>query len=224
MKVVTFYTPEYADEVAPWAAAIEHFGLEPWAKPIPNQGSWRLNCGYKALFMLECLQELREPCLWLDVDGRFEAQWDLDGTLNKHFDFAIWFIPNKAMRKQDIPGGPGSGHCGLASGTMWLNYTPMAEHFLKLWLLAEQGQGKFEQKVLGEVWYQDRPEKLRTHKFHQKYCKVDNAKWFEDEPDQVVIGHYQASRRLCRVANDNGVRVLKRQAARASARAESTAG
>lgn len=211
MRVVSYYSPEYEGEVGDWKTAVRRFGLEYFVEPIPNLGSWRLNCGYKPLFLINMLHKFQEPILWIDIDGRVEAAWDLDNVnANKRYDFAIWFIPNKAMHRNHIPLGPKTGNCGLAAGTMWFNNTVACKRFLALWLAAEHGQGNFEQQVLGEVWYRDRPKELRTLQLHQRYCKVDNARWFEDEPGEVVVGHYQASRRLRRVANENGQkRVLR---------------
>lgn len=198
MKVITFYTPEYLLQVDAWSWSVN--GLHDYhAFEVPTQGSWRLNCGMKPAFILDMLRTFHEPVLWVDVDGRFKRRWDLD--LDDTADFAIWFIPNKVMKRQHVPGGDREND-GLASGTMWFNYTEASLRFLENWKEIEDGQGNWEQQILGDVWYNHKPETLRTCQLPQQYCKVFDAPWFTDGEDHdTVIEHTQASRKLRKVVN-----------------------
>ena len=194
MIVTSFYSPEYAGEVEAFEEAAHSFGMMHNIVPIESKGSWRLNCGHKPKFLIDQLRLHQQPVLWVDIDGRFRREWNLE--LEADYDFAIWFIPYAKMRPMDVPGGSGTGNEGLASGTMWFNYTPMALRFLEIWAQEEHGQGAFEQQVLGEVWHQARPKGLRTYRLPQAYCKVFDVQWFKRVHNEVCIEHMQASRRL----------------------------
>ena len=198
MIITSFFTPNYSGEEAAFLSAAEKY-----ARPgdiiqvhaVDSRGSWRLNCGMKPAHILDVLVQGKQPVLWVDIDGRFRSAWDL----NLDVDFAAWFIPNRKMQPAHVPGGSGTGHDGIASGTMWFNHTDKAIEFLQSWFLAERGQGQWEQQILGEVWYKwdESGGGLKTKRLHQRYCKVFDCQWF-DGKGPVVIEHMQASRRLKR--------------------------
>lgn len=203
MKVISFYTEEYAGEAQPFLqSAIQH-GHEPLVRVMNSRKSWRLNCGLKVSFILECLMAAKEPVLWVDIDARFRAPFDLDAALwGQDVDFAAWFIPYAIMKPADVPGGPDTENDGIASGTLWFNWSDGARELLRQWQSTEKGQGTFEQKVLGEVWYSRarwwRGGELRTFRLPQRYCKVYDHDWVdgEEEGQSAVIEHMQASRKL----------------------------
>lgn len=195
MKIISFYTPTYEGEAKAFEESWQQFGYRPNVMDLQSAGSWRLNCGLKPAFVRDCLREFKEPVLWIDIDGRMRAPWDLN--LEESHDVAFWFIPHRVMKRPDVPHGAASGNDGIASGTMWWNYTPASLDFLDAWCEAEKGQGLWEQQILGEVWY-DRPvADLRTFRLHQRYCRVFDVPWFEGE-GEIVVEHMQASRRLKR--------------------------
>ena len=198
--VVSFYTPEYAHEYRPFAKSAKDFGYEVYTEQRNTQGTWRLNCGMKPRFLLEMFQKFSRPLLWLDIDARFRAPWDIAAIENR-CDFACWFIPHPRMRPIDIPGGRDKKRDGLASGTMFFNYTGPAVHLLDSWIETDHGQHKYEQMVLGEAWYDHRPEDLDTERLPQRYCKVFDSPWFGTEGGPIVIEHTQASRRLRRLVD-----------------------
>ena len=193
MKVIAFYTPEYKAEAKDWTFSCRAAGLDYFVREVPNQGSWRLNVGMKPAFIKKALRVFEEDVLWVDIDGRFKRDWDLD--LCKDFDFAAWFIPHKVMRS-GVPFGKESGNDGIASGTMWFNNSLYAIEFLRRWVELEDGQYRWGQQVLGELWHSNRPGDLRTFRLPHEYCKVFDRDWIERDHEPVVIEHYQASRRL----------------------------
>jgi hypothetical protein len=195
MMVVSFYTSEYAGEVKGFVEACNEHGMRHCVTAVESRRTWRLNVGRKPVFLLEQLALHKQPVLWVDIDGRFRRPFDLELNLTDR-DFGAWFIPNRKMRSADIPGGPNTGHDGIASGTMWFNYTPMSLRMLEIWVQEEHGQGKYGQKVLGEVWHYHRPDGLSTYRLPQEYCKVFDVPWFERDYEPVAIEHMQASRRL----------------------------
>ena len=71
--VISFYTVGtlYQLEVQNLIASCEEFGIEHRIEGIESKGSWELNCAYKPFFILEKLEELGRPVLWVDADGVF---------------------------------------------------------------------------------------------------------------------------------------------------------
>ena len=202
MIITSAFTPQYQLEEDEFLKSTEDnmgYGDTIDIRVWPCKGSWRLNCGQKPAHILDVLEQHKVPVLWVDIDGRFRKPFSLGGWLAQEFDFAAWFIPNKRMQKGHVPGGPDTGNDGIASGTMWFNYTPAALAWLRAWVDYEEGQGKYEQQIMGDLWYQLHGEGKAplTYRLPQQYCKVFDVPWFRRSEDHtVIIEHMQASRRL----------------------------
>jgi len=210
MIVTSAYTPRYRGEVKEFVdAASEHVGIGDTidVNEVPSRGSWRANCGIKPSYILKILQKHKQPVIWVDIDGRFRATFSIGGWLAQEYDFAVWFIPNDKMMPRNVPGGDPSND-GLASGTMWFNYTPQGIGWLEAWadyeanLMSgecEKYPSKFEQQDMGDLWYRRQAAKMgpKTYRLPQQYCKVFDVPWFSKaEEHKVVVEHMQASRRL----------------------------
>ena len=199
MRIVTFYTPRYAGEVEPWVESIRATGIPYHITIVDEQGSWRKNVGMKPQFMLDCLLLFKEPLLWIDIDGRVQGSLHDLGFAQLQYDFGAWFIPWDQMNARDRPGGAKTKNDGISSGTMFWNYTPAAIEFLALWIAAEDGQHRYGQIVLGEVWHAHDPaSSFRTWKMPQAWFKVFDRPWKRGESGPIIIEHFQASRRLRR--------------------------
>ena len=199
MIAVTFYTPLYAELVAEWQESVEQVGgLAGVAVNVVDRGSWRLNVGRKPSFLLRMLHAHHQPILWVDVDARFRSAWELN--LDGH-DFGAYMINASRMPTADKPFGK---YHGVASGTMYFAHTRSAFGFLKRWEDAEQGQHRYGQIVLGEVWHRVLARDLTTYQFPQRYCKVFDRPWYDGEEGPIVIEHLQASRKKRRKADGHG--------------------
>jgi len=210
MIVTSAYTPTYRGEVEPFVdAASAHVGIGDTidVNEVPDRLSWRKNCGIKPSYILKILQKHKQPVLWVDIDGRFRATFSIGGWLAQEYDFAIWFIPNHKMLPVNVPGDNRNNN-GLASGTMWFNYTPQGIDWLEAWadyeanLMSgecEKYPSKWEQQDMGDLWYRRQAAKRgpKTYRLPQQYCKVFDVPWFSKAEDHnVIIEHMQASRRL----------------------------
>ncbi len=191
MRVVSYFTPHYTECARDLRHDLDNLGIRHkiWAKP--SRGSWRLNCGMKARFILDELLD-GGPVLWLDADARVRAPIPEP----KDCDFAAWMIPARVMQPADQVAPDADG---IAAGSMYFADTPEALEFVERWVEVERGQGKFEQVVLTELFYRTQPERLRTLRWHQGYCKVFDAPWF-DGVQPLIVEHMQASRRLKHLA------------------------
>ncbi len=207
MIVTSAFTPQYRGEVKPFVdAASEHVGIGDTidVNEVEHRGSWRANCGVKPSYILKIIRKHKQPVLWVDIDGRFRATFSIGGWLAQEYDFAIWFIPNHKMLPKNVPGDDPNNN-GLASGTMWFNYTPQGIDWLEAWADYEENimkvgkPSKFEQQDMGDLWYRRQAAKRgpKTYRLPQAYCKVFDVQWFSKAEDHtLIIEHMQASRRL----------------------------
>lgn len=119
--VITFYTPtwEYATYAARLGQQCVDLGVPFYSKEYKPAENWLANTRIKPRFILESLQLLKRPVLWIDADGSLYKQ-PTYFVGNYPYDFA-------ARRKQ-IPDGR-IWHVG----TMFFNYTEKALTFLAAW-------------------------------------------------------------------------------------------
>ena len=204
MIIVSAFTQQYQGEVKPFIkAATENIGVGDQldVQLVPCQGSWRKNCGIKPSLILDMLLKHKQPVLWVDIDGRFRHIFSIGGWLAQEYDFGIWFIPNNKMSPSHVPGGCETND-GMASGTMWFNYSRASLAFIRAWVDHESSleqPSPWEQQDLGDLWYKLLAEKKapNTYRLPQAYCKVFDVPWCNKaEIHEVVIEHMQASRRL----------------------------
>ena len=212
ISVITFYTPEYNEEVIPWQRSCMEF-LNPKidlrqstnlvqypfiSYEKPSKGSWVHNCTMKADVIQEAHHDLRCGVVWTDVDARFKSPPTLFSKLDQ-YDFGCYWIPNVWNQKKNAhlrPWGADRGNEALAGGTMFFNNTAICIEMIEAWK-EECGKNPtvWEQQSLQKVWDRFDKKGLKTICFPQSYCKVFDAPWFEPK-SEIVIEHTQASRRL----------------------------
>lgn len=181
--IVSFYTQNtlYEKDALALKESCESWGLDYRIVGVPSFGKWYAHTCYKPIFLLQMMEELQRPILWLDADAKV-VQWPI---LFKDFqaDFSL--------RKLDhLP----KGHpCWLYTGTIYLNYTPAALDLLKAWALKskealEQKIYTVDQQLLIDVFDEER---LQFAPLPKGYAAI-----FEEEipEEELFIVHYQASR------------------------------
>lgn len=184
--IVSYYTENtgYEREVQNLISSCDDLRLTHQIEKITSLGSWEKNCCYKPYFLLEKLEELKQPILWVDADAVFLQQPNLFHHLPcdmalRSFDHLPLHHPSK-----------------IITGTLYLQNTQATKKLLTQW-------GKECQRLLqaqkGEVWDQIglRNAILSGHKAEivplpDSYCAIYDKKRAADQ--EVVILHYQASR------------------------------
>ena len=205
ISVVTFYTPEYAEEATAWRRSCGHHLLPEGAEHHPyksyerkNKGSWVHNCTMKAEVILDALNEGNGGVVWTDADARFKAFPKLFKQL-EDYDFACYWIPDVWNQPRNIklrPWGSDRGNEALAGGTLFFNNNQITKDLINDWRIeSEANPTRWEQQSLQKVWDKYDRKGLKTFNFPQGYCRVFDAPWFEPK-NEVVIEHTQASRRL----------------------------
>lgn len=84
-KIISFYTADYADEVAILKASLEKFNLPHDIELVSNKGNWKENAFYKIPFIIKKLKQYKHPLVWLDADAevlQYPIEFDnLEGIL-----------------------------------------------------------------------------------------------------------------------------------------------
>jgi hypothetical protein len=126
--IASFYTPtwEYPKHAARLRRECDGLGLKHHIEERPDTGTYLGNTRIKPIFLLETLDRIRQPLLWVDVDASIlrEPSIPMDGH--------DWRARLKHRRRTDR-----TWHVG----TLMLGNTRSTRAWLRLWIeyLDEQG-------------------------------------------------------------------------------------
>lgn len=67
--LISFYTPLYIPHANRLKASCDKFDIPHLIEALPCQGTWEENCAEKPNFILEKLNSLKTPVLWVDADA-----------------------------------------------------------------------------------------------------------------------------------------------------------
>ena len=186
--IVNFYTANtgYEAEARKLQESCRALNLEIYSEAVPSQGAWELNCAYKARFLLRVWEHTKRPVLWLDADAVVRRVPEL--LRGATCDFAV----HKVYGWQ------------FASGTVFLNQTRGAERLLRRWVERSAATPSVWDQVTLDLAWEDivREQPLETLWLPDNYTKIfDRPSQFG--PEEVVIEHFQASRRLKKEISGN---------------------
>ena len=195
--IVCYYTRDtlYQLEVQNLIASCEKWGLKYHVESIASLGSWEKNCSFKPFFLLEKLQQFQKPLFWVDADAEFVAspRW-LDV-----FDHDLAVRMNKNLA-DDHPSK-------VISNSFFVNATLAASNLLKAWgqecidsfLRPGRTEEVWDQMTLRDVILK-KGEIARVAALPLEYAAI--ADHPEDQQiKNIVIAHYQASRRFKQMIN-----------------------
>jgi len=149
---------------------------------VPDQGSWEENCCYKAEFILKKLLEHKKPVLWVDADAEIVQQ------LPETFDGTFGTIINHDLDETHAS--------KVISGVVYAEYCEEAVLIIKKWIAICKvfDSKEWDQIALREALKDEKPLALPLS-YYAVYDRVE-------EGDSPVIIHYQASRLLKKVCNN----------------------
>lgn len=175
---VSFHSgPGYAEEAAGLVKTLDAFGLPHDVRELPDAGTWEMNCGRKASFLLSMRQRHPgKPLVWLDADARVIRPPTLFDELTCDF-AAHWKDGDE-----------------LLSGTMFIGATEAAGELLEMWRIeCEQNPTEWDQRALQRIINRE-PARWSIERLPASYTAIFDAGMSENP----VIEHRQASRRLKR--------------------------
>lgn len=134
--LISFYTKdwEYPQHAKRLAAECEQVGIPHVIEELPSTGSYLKNTCMKPQFILDKLNELKSPVLWVDVDASIYKQFThpIDGV-----DFAAKKMAEHRKRTWHV-------------GTMWFDYNPAVLSFIEAWILNTGGLS--DESSLEKTW------------------------------------------------------------------------
>jgi hypothetical protein len=196
--IVCFYTKNtlYQLEVQNLIASCEKWGLEHHVEGISSLGSWERNCSYKPFFLMEKLEHFRRPLFWVDADAEFvkAPEWldvfdqDLAVRINTSLEDRH---PSKVM-----------------TGSFFINATRGAFEVLKSWgqecidsfLNPHRTEEVWDQIALRDVILRG-IEGVKIGSLPWSYITIAGSSHDEKTIQNVVIAHFQASRRFKKLIN-----------------------
>jgi hypothetical protein len=188
--VVSFYTEDspYQLEAMSLIASCNSHGIEAEVDGIPSEGSWERNCAIKPFFIRKKLLEKKRPIFWVDADAVFKKKPDFSSM--SHSDLAFREMKRFSEDRR----------FKYFSGSLFLNYTQRGLAFVDRW--CEHCQIRIDKKAdlqfLDQISLVDlieRGEQVRVFPLPIAYAKVFDIDAQEIDPEEIVIEHYQASRR-----------------------------
>jgi hypothetical protein len=180
--VVSFYTddweyPQYAEKLKQDCSRL---GLRKYIIRKEDSGGWLANTRLKPIFILESLMRLREPLLWIDVDGSLLKMPELLQS-GHGIDIAIRPKPKGRSRKWHV-------------GTMYFNYTSATIGFLQEWCEHIKGHKESDEVSLNQMWAEDNPvfKELRICELPPEYFQMLRAS--QPEPLRKTVIAHRASK------------------------------
>ena len=189
--VVSFYTENtpYQLEAMSLIASCNALGIEAEIEGVPSEGSWERNCAIKPFFIRKKLLEKKRPIFWVDADAVFK----------KLPDFSLLAQSDLAFR--EMKRFSHDRRFKYFSGSLFLNYTPRGIDFADKWCdhCQQKIDGKADLQFLDQISLVDlieRGEPVKVYSLPIAYSKVFDIDAQEIDPEEIVIEHYQASRRF----------------------------
>jgi hypothetical protein len=183
--VISFYTKNtpYEEEIKKLLASLDRLGIESHIEGIESLGTWEKNCAYKPFFILQKMKEFQRPLLWVDADGVFL----------KKPDFHEWMECDISVRVNEFLPKHHESH--VVANSVFVNDTEKARDLLEEWCLEceKRGAREADQTSLRDLL--QRYEDLRFLPMPLKYSKIFDFDDLFISEEEVVIEHYQASRR-----------------------------
>lgn len=188
--VISFYTENspYQLEVMALIASCQAHAIEAEIEGIPSEGSWERNCAIKPFFIRKKLLEKKRPVFWVDADAVFKKKPDFSSMFHSDLAFREMkrFSNDKRFR-----------YC---SGSLFVNYTPRGLEFVDKWCqhCKQRIDKKEDLQFLDQTSLADLidcGQQVKVFSLPIAYAKVFDIDAQEIHPEEIVIEHYQASRR-----------------------------
>ena len=120
--VISFYTQdwEYPRYAAKLAADCQRLGIDHLIEELPSSNDYLKNCNKKPGFILNKLQKIKRPVLWMDADGTICDRLDA--------------LDDPDIMRYDIAGNVATwDHDKIHVGSLWFNFTQAAIDVLTKW-------------------------------------------------------------------------------------------
>jgi len=101
-KVISFYTPDYKDEVDILIKSLDSFKIPYDIECVKSKGEWKENACYKIPFIIKKLRQYNHPLVWLDADAKV-VQYPIEfDNMGDHLMGGIYTPFKKQIRNYHI--------------------------------------------------------------------------------------------------------------------------
>lgn len=152
--VISFYADVdgrtyYSDHAVRLKKNLDDLSIPNIIRHKSSKGSYRSNCLSKPRFILEMMNELRTPLIWLDVDSVVHKTLDVFDELSDKVDLALAF-PKVPTKEDPTVGMP-------KASPIFLNQTPKSYEFIYSWIEASEALEKqaniaFDHEILLKIF------------------------------------------------------------------------
>lgn len=179
--IISFYTPNYLEEAQRFARALRSFDFRMHIEEVPDRGQWIDNVYYRAEFILEKRQQMRQDVVWIDIDGevlRYPHLFiDFPGDFGAHF--YTW----------------PSGKKELLGGTMYFRFNERVDDLVSRWWARGKTEPKRPRSQLllhqvVEEWRTESRAPVKIYELPEEYTYIPR---FMPDVKAPVILHHQAS-------------------------------
>jgi len=143
-KVVSFYsdieeTKYYSKHADRIISECELHDIPYYISEKDSLGTYQLNCLRKPSFILEVMEELNQPVLWVDIDSKIHKSLDYFDTLDEMVDVVV-STANGAIS-------------GIKASPLYFGNTENSKDFLRAWIstgkdIIENNKGLFDHEPL----------------------------------------------------------------------------
>ncbi len=189
--VISFYTENspYQVEALSLIHSCHTLGIEAEIEGIPSEGPWERNCAIKPFFIRRKLLEKKRPVFWVDADAVFKKKPDFSSMMRADLAF-------REMKRFSF-----DKRFKYFSGSFFLNHTAAGLKFIDKWCgyCQQKIDDKEDLVFLDQTSLVDlieRGESVKIFSLPIAYAKVFDLDAHEINPEEIVVEHYQASRRF----------------------------
>jgi hypothetical protein len=188
--VISFYTENspYQLEALNLITSCQELGIDAEIEGLPCEGSWDRNCALKPFYIRRKLMEKKRPVFWVDADAIFRKKPDFS------------FLNKSDLAFREMKRFSHDRRFKYAAGSLFINYTPQGIEFAEKWcdhcqqqIDKKEGLEFLDQLALLDLV--ERGQQVKIHPLPISNCKFFDVDAMEIEESQIVIEHFQASRR-----------------------------
>lgn len=162
--------------------------------PMDSLNNWQRNTNLKPQIIEEAFSDTDNDLLVIDADAIVHCYPKLFQEIPQEYDCAMfWLNWNEFYRN-------GSDKNELCSGTLYFRNRSICKELIERWKKEASKSYLPDQRVLEEV-LKEFPD-LKIYKLPYEYCWINslpgNRPTYVERPKQVVVEHFQVSRKLKR--------------------------
>lgn len=168
---------------------------------VPSTGNWIKNTRLKSQITKRALEEINNDIVILDADCKVHEYPNLFDNIPLEYDIGCFYLDWKSWYRHSI------NKKELCSGTLFFRNTETTKKLIDRWIFyCSRNQYNDQQNL--EVALKDIPE-IKIYRLPVEYCWISTlpsgAKPFYPRPKNIIIEHFQASRKIMK----NQGRILK---------------